>query len=998
MLLLTAMTLAALYFVAYAALKQTLLTQRLEAEQRALELVALAMVPDLMAGDLAKIHETLDSVALRHPWWRGLTLLNRDGARLYPLAEPSKVMGLTSRVADVTLIGRPIGRLSVAFDADAQVAPALSLVERMGLVVSAILVFGTLTVVGLQSRSVISPLRSLAEASRLMSEGRYDVVLPRQSSDEVGELVKAFQAMGDAVASREADLRRSERRLEAVIDNSAEAVLTLDGQGRILTINRAAETMFTATLDMVAGWNIAALIPNDPLGASHGMEMEAFRVDSGSFPAFVTATTVEVEGTRMVVATVADLTVHKRAEEQLKESEGRFRDLAESASDWFWETDIDYRLTFVSERIGNILGVKPSAVLGFSYFELGLTDYDPGLAQVHAEDLDAHRPFRDLLFHIGPEGGKDGKIIRISGMPFYDQTGSFIGYRGIGADITREARAEQRARQAQQQLADAIESINDGIAVFDDQDRLVLCNREYHKIFQPLSDLLIPGVPFRDLIMAGRHRDVFVVNDESFDQWAATRLATHREATGEPFQMHLATGHWLLCREYRTADGGVVGVRTDITDIKRREQDLDQLKRRYQLILDCAGDGIVGLDRDGTVTFANRMAAAMLERDPDTMIGQAFTALVEASEADRRAIGCAISDGVAERMDDALFHRADQPPMPVEYLVASLIEGEQVVGAVLVFRDITIRRQYQRALADQHAELERLVAERTEALKEAQREALHASRLASVGQLAAGIAHEINTPIQYVGDNLHFIQNVAAEVIPLVGEARKLAAELEQGRAGPEAGRDFLARIDPANLDFLLDETPLAVTQSLEGVAQVARIVLSMKEFSHPGTSQKSAVDINRALDSTLVVSRNSWKHSASVETRFDPALPLVNCHPGEMNQVFLNLIVNAAHAIEASDKPLPGTIVVETAARGDVVEISIADSGTGIADDIKDRIFDPFFTTKEVGKGTGQGLAICYDVVVTKHGGEIVVGGKPGEGAVFTIRLPVGGQAAVQI
>lgn len=202
--------------------------------------------------------------------------------------------------------------------------------------------------------------------------------------------------------------------------------------------------------------------------------------------------------------------------------------------------------------------------------------------------------------------------------------------------------------------------------------------------------------------------------------------------------------------------------------------------------------------------------------------------------------------------------------------------------------------------------------------------------------------------------------------------------------------KDFASHYDGAGLDFLMEETLPAVAQSLEGVAQVARIVQSMKEFSHPGTSQKSAVDINRALDSTLMVCRNTWKHVAQVETRFDPALPLVNCHPGEMNQVFLNLIVNAAHAVEESGKPQPGAIIVETALCGDWVEIRISDTGTGISDDIIEHIFDPFFTTKEVGKGTGQGLAIGYDVVVTKHGGQILIGGKPGEGVVFTVRIPV--------
>ncbi|MBI3445399.1 MAG: hypothetical protein HY055_08540 [Magnetospirillum sp.] len=306
--------------------------------------------------------------------------------------------------------------------------------------------------------------------------------------------------------------------------------------------------------------------------------------------------------------------------------------------------------------------------------------------------------------------------------------------------------------------------------------------------------------------------------------------------------------------------------------------------------------------------------------------------------------------------------------MAVAFTCSPFLDEGGKRGAIISFRDI-------------------------EAIKQAQREAMQASRLASVGQLAAGIAHEINTPIQYIGDNLGFIRSAAGEIVPILDSARALAKSSHHGDLAPLA-EEFDRRVEAASLDFLLEELPGAIEQSLDGVAQVARIVLSMKEFSHPGSTQKSAVDINRALDSTLTVSRSTWKHIAQVVTQFDPVLPMVYCHPGEMNQVFLNLIVNAAHAIEESGKPLPGTIRVSTRAEGDWVEIEVADSGTGIPEQIRERIFDPFFTTKVVGKGTGQGLSICYDVAVAKHGGQILVGGRPGEGAIFTLRLPIGGIA----
>jgi signal transduction histidine kinase len=278
-----------------------------------------------------------------------------------------------------------------------------------------------------------------------------------------------------------------------------------------------------------------------------------------------------------------------------------------------------------------------------------------------------------------------------------------------------------------------------------------------------------------------------------------------------------------------------------------------------------------------------------------------------------------------------------------------------------------------------------------DALKEAQREALQASRLASVGQLAAGIAHEINTPVQYVGDNLSFIGTSLGKLVSVVSAAQDVVAD-DRATADPGRTERLKTAIAAAKPKILLDDVAEAIQESLDGVEQISHIVLSMKEFSHPGTKAKTMTDINRALDSTLMVSRNVWKKVAEVEKDFDPSLPPVLCHAGEMNQVYLNLIVNAAQAIEASGKAFPGRITVSTRQDGDTVTVCVADTGTGVPQALLDKIFDPFFTTKDVGKGTGQGLAICRDVVVVKHGGSLTVGGNEGAGAIFTVRLPVDG------
>jgi signal transduction histidine kinase len=201
------------------------------------------------------------------------------------------------------------------------------------------------------------------------------------------------------------------------------------------------------------------------------------------------------------------------------------------------------------------------------------------------------------------------------------------------------------------------------------------------------------------------------------------------------------------------------------------------------------------------------------------------------------------------------------------------------------------------------------------------------------------------------------------------------------------------AAIAKAEPDYLVEEIPKALSQSLEGLDRVATIVRAMKEFSHPGGEEKQSIDINHAIQNTITVCRNEWKYVAEMTTDLDPNLPLVPCLPGDFNQVILNLVVNAAHAIadtKNEGKKSKGTISISTRHDGDWVEIRIGDTGTGIPEKHRAKIFTPFFTTKEVGKGTGQGLALARSVIVGKHRGSINFETELGKGTVFIIQLPL--------
>ncbi len=275
------------------------------------------------------------------------------------------------------------------------------------------------------------------------------------------------------------------------------------------------------------------------------------------------------------------------------------------------------------------------------------------------------------------------------------------------------------------------------------------------------------------------------------------------------------------------------------------------------------------------------------------------------------------------------------------------------------------------------------------ALEEQRRQA---QKLESVGQLAAGIAHEINTPTQYIGDNLRFLKDTFRDLQDLLANYERLSVAGSGSALSSEEVQALVAAVKKADAAYLMEEIPKAIEQSLEGVSRVSALVGAMKEFSHPGTKEKVLLDLNHAIQCTITVARNEWKYVAEMETDFDPTLPRISCQPGEFNQVILNLIVNAVHAIAdlvAKGGPAKGTIKVQTRNCEEWVEIRIQDSGTGIPTKARARVFDPFFTTKEIGKGTGQGLAIARSVVVDKHGGTIHFETEEGKGTTFIIRLP---------
>jgi signal transduction histidine kinase len=252
-----------------------------------------------------------------------------------------------------------------------------------------------------------------------------------------------------------------------------------------------------------------------------------------------------------------------------------------------------------------------------------------------------------------------------------------------------------------------------------------------------------------------------------------------------------------------------------------------------------------------------------------------------------------------------------------------------------------------------------------------------AQKLEAVGRLAAGVAHEINTPVQFVRDSIQFVRDGVSDLFGAVDKLEVVHASVP-------------------DLPYLVDNVPKAMDLALDGLHRVATIVRSMKEFAHPDSAQMEPADLNHAIENTLTIARNEYKDVAEVETELGD-LPRVRCHIGELNQALLNIIINAAHAIAdvVQGTNTRGCIRVRTVRDGGDVVITVADTGGGIPEAIRNRVFDPFFTTKDVGRGSGQGLAIAHSVIVGKHHGRLGFETEPGRGTTFSIRIPIDGDAA---
>ena len=548
-------------------------------------------------------------------------------------------------------------------------------------------------------------------------------------------------------------------------------------------------------------------------------------------------------------------------------------------------------------------------------------------------------------------------------------------------DKSHRQKAEAALRKSEAQYRSLVETTGTGFVIIDTEGRVADANAEY---------IRITG-----------HHDLSEIRGRSVVEWTADY---EREKNAKAVEKCAKDGCIRnLELDYVDSHGHVTPVEInatvvmmerrpqilticrDITQRKQIEENLRESEAKFRALFETSRDAIMMLGCDGFFDCNKATLDLFGCSSRDQFIAKHPSELSPSMQPDGRDSMNAAQERIeaAFREGGQFFEwvhkRVDGTPFPAEVLLSRMeFQGKPVLQAVV--RDITDRKR---------TEVER---------QQMSVQLLHAQKMESIGQLAAGIAHEINTPIQFVGDNTKFLKDSFADLQMLMAKFREMQSAVADGRCTPELTEEVQKAVESADLDYLTAEIPKAIDQSLEGVQRVAKIVRAMKEFSHPDEGiEKVLTDINKAIETTTTVARNEWKYVADMKTELSPSLPPVPCLPGDINQVFLNLIVNAAHAIADRKNPdnAKGAITISTRLDDKHVEIRISDTGIGVSEKNRSKIFEPFFTTKGVGRGTGQGLAIAHNVVVKKHFGTITFETKEGLGTTFIVRLPISGSAS---
>jgi len=851
----------------------------------------------------------------------------------------------------------------------------------------------------LLKRVICTPILDLVQTTKqVCKEKNFGIRSRKFAKDEFGLLADGFNEMLEEIERRDSELksevtfrtqaeltlRDSQAQLQLLLDSTAEAIYGIDRDGRCSFSNIACLRMLGyENSDDLLGKRMHELVHHSRADGSpypmtecpsyltmrSGHEIHTdreilWRADGTCFPVEAWSHPVWRDE-KLVggVVTFVDITERLHSQDALRAAHAESELFINSVPSILIGLNGQGCVIRWNSAARNTFGLNESDVLGKPFATCGVrwSIHDMEQKILSLLMAEGHAKWDDVNF----EKGEKRRLLGLTTTKITLSDTGDVMFLIVGADVTERRHAEEELRSKTAFLEAQTNATLDGILVVDEESNKLLQNRRFAEMFN-VPQWICDQTDEKSLL---EHILPNIRNPEEY----VTQVQYINSHKDETIRDEIEFNNGRIFDRYSSPvigkDGthyGRIWAFREITERKRNEDAVRQLS----LAVEQSPVSVVITDLLGNITYVNQCFCASAGYEPEEVLGR----------------------------NPRIFKSGHTSPDEYKEMWEAITRGSQWRGE---FRNKKKNGEFYwesvviSPIKDNSGKPTHFIAFKEDVTEQRNLEGQlrQSQKLEAIGQLAAGIAHEINTPIQFIGDNTRFVKESWTSLDPALSLLRSMSPSSPPQAAVPETLQQVLEILESVDSEYLRQEVPRALDQSLEGIARVSKIVQAMKEFSHPGSDEKQLGDINKAILTTLTVARNEWKYVSEVETILASDLELVPCHVGEFSQVILNLLINAAHAIgqvvgDASGGK--GKITIRTKQDKDWANVSIQDTGAGIPEGIRSRIFEPFFTTKGVGKGTGQGLALAHSTIVQKHSGRIWFESEVGKGTTFHIQLPM--------